>query len=132
MTQVMLPPAESPPTAILRASTPCALGIVEEPAHEVLDLIDLHRELRLRGELIVDGVGDDAGALGDEAHGYLELVERPVREAAAMDIDQRSRGNTCRLGRRAFFRTARVPCGPGSSRVSTAPIVGHGPSPSIV
>jgi hypothetical protein len=31
-------------------------------AYEVLDLIDSHRELRLRGKVILDGVGDDAGA----------------------------------------------------------------------
>ena len=52
---------------------PLGVGVVEEPAHKVLDLIDLYRELRLGSEVILDGVGDDTGTLGDEAHRNLEI-----------------------------------------------------------
>jgi hypothetical protein len=68
----MLPPAESPPPAIFAGSiTMPGGGVVKAPADEGLDLLDLHRILRLRRELLVHCVCGDAGALSDDPHRLL-------------------------------------------------------------
>src|SRR5260370_23890636 len=59
---------------------PLRVGVVEKPTYKVLDLLDLYRELRLRGQVILDGVGDDAGTLRDKAHRNLKFVERSIGE----------------------------------------------------
>ena len=78
-------------------------GIVEQPAHDVLDLLDLGGVLGLGSQLVVHDVGQDPGPLGDQPHRHLELIQGAVSEPAAVDVDQRAGG---RAGGRAGSVTA--------------------------
>ena len=133
VTEAMLPPAESPPSVILAGVDAILFGVVEQPAHEELDLIDLGRELGLRRHLVFDGVREDARPLGDEPHRHLELVKGSIGEPTPVDVHQRTRSAKLDgFARGVTTHCQRAVWSGKHEGVATAPISGHGPSPSIV
>ena len=73
-------------------------GMIEKPANHVLDLVKLSGVLGFRRQLVLHRIGADPGLLGDQPHGHLKLVQGPVGEASAVNVDQRAARLRRRLG----------------------------------